>query len=130
MPRQHGSDPSAAQAVLVVEDDAAVRRVLARHLARRGMRVVEAGSVADALLRLAEDSFDLVVTDLSLPGRPGTWLIGDIKARFPGLPVLVVTGALPAGADAAKVELADGVLGKPVEFAELDGELARLCGPF
>lgn len=128
MPGQHGSDPSTVHAVLIVEDDVAVRRVLARHLARRGMRVVEAGSVADALLRLAEDSFDLVVTDLSLPGRPGTWLIGDIKARFPGLPVLVVTGALPAGPEAAKVELADGVLGKPVAFAELDRELARLCG--
>lgn len=51
-----------------------------------------AGTVDDALDQLETAACDLVVTDLTLPGRDGIALVRELKRRQPGLPVLVITG--------------------------------------
>ncbi|GAB4296923.1 MAG: two-component system response regulator CbrB [Thiohalomonadaceae bacterium] len=72
--------------ILIIEDEAVIRASLRRLLQRAGYDVTEAGSVAEAERHLLAD-FDLIITDLRLPGEPGTAIIG----RVPGVPVLVMT---------------------------------------
>ena len=72
--------------VLVVEDETVIRTALRRLLERNGYHVAESGTVQDAAT-LELEEFDLIISDLRLPGAPGTDLIrlaGDV-------PVLIMT---------------------------------------
>jgi CheY-like chemotaxis protein len=97
-----GASPGAT--VLVVEDEAHVRRSIVRILERQGLRVIEARHGADALLAwdAAGGAVDAVVTDLVMPELGGRELVARLRARRPGLPVVVVSGyageAAPGGA--------------------------------
>jgi len=77
--------------ILVAEDDAAVRRVVERHLEDAGYTVaaVEGGSAALALLRAGE--YGALVTDLRMPGMDGLALLAEAKRLDPALPVVVIT---------------------------------------
>ena len=79
--------------VLVADDHAVVRRGLRQMLAETGDVVVaaEAATAAEALDLVRAQAFDVVVLDLSLPGRGGLDLLGEIKALRPELAVLVLT---------------------------------------
>lgn len=98
--------------VLLVEDERALRYLLARALRLAGYQVTEAGSAAAALERFqkAAGDFDLLITDLSLPDRPGEQLRQDLSA----MPALLISGypAQPRGKREA-------VLTKPFSTAEL-----------
>jgi CheY-like chemotaxis protein len=82
------------EAVLVVEDDAQVRRVTMRTLERAGYRVVGAGDAAEALDRFREGAvaFDLVVTDVIMPGLSGRALVAELERLRPGIRALYVSG--------------------------------------
>jgi DNA-binding response OmpR family regulator len=91
--------------VLIVEDDAGVRQGLERGLARAGFDTV---AVAAAREALGVDDYDIALVDLGLPDGDGVDLCRQLRARHPGLPLIVVTGrhdeldvvdALDAGAD-------------------------------
>jgi DNA-binding NarL/FixJ family response regulator len=79
--------------VLVADDHALVRRGLRELLSETADIEVaaEAGSAAEALDLVRRERFDVVVLDLSLPGRGGLDLLGEIKAENDGLPVLILT---------------------------------------
>jgi two-component system, cell cycle sensor histidine kinase and response regulator CckA len=79
--------------VLLVEDEAVVRGVVERTLQRAGYRVVVATSGDEALaLTGADGRFDLVITDIVMPGLNG-WELGKrLGERWPGLPVLYISG--------------------------------------
>ena len=77
---------TAKHKVLVVEDEQVIRTALRRLLERHDYQVSEAGSVKDGLDLLAEQTFDIVVSDLRLPGAPGTDLI-----KATSTPVLIMT---------------------------------------
>lgn len=110
--------------ILVVEDDAALITALERGLRDAGFAVDLAANAEDAIDLLAIDPFDAMILDLGLPGADGLTLLGLLRERGLGLPVLVLTarGELEdrvAGLDAG----ADDYLRKPFAFPEL---LARL----
>jgi signal transduction histidine kinase len=102
--------------VLIAEDDPDVRQVAAAHLDDLGHAhvAVESGIAALALLERGE-RFDLVVTDHAMPGLSGCELALEIGARWPALPVLLVTGFAEIGAAPAGVS----VLTKPFTREEL-----------
>ncbi|HUJ59196.1 MAG TPA: sigma-54 dependent transcriptional regulator [Kofleriaceae bacterium] len=75
--------------ILLVDDEPGVLFTLSELLAERGHRVVTARSGAEALTKL--DDADAVVTDLSMPGMDGLELMGQVVARDPTLPVLLLT---------------------------------------
>ncbi len=79
-------------AVLVAEDDAVVRAILANVLLERGLDVTAVGDGREALARLAERDFDLVVSDVSMPRMGGLELADHLRRAHPALPVLLVTG--------------------------------------
>ena len=118
--------------IFVVEDDDDINNVVAAALARAGYACAQAfsGSEARLLLKAAtaagEAPFDLVITDLMLPGASGEELVREIRARSDA-PVIVVSARAEPG---DKVELlklgADDYLAKPFDLDEL---LARVAVP-
>ncbi len=78
--------------LLLVEDEAALRSAVAEQLTDRGYRVVQAGTGEEALDRLADFAFDVVVTDLRLPGLTGSTVIEEARQRYPNIIAIVVTG--------------------------------------
>jgi PAS domain S-box-containing protein len=107
--------------VLAVDDDALVLMNTASMLEDLGHEVVEANSGAEALARLSEGSFDLVVTDHAMPRMTGLQLATAIRERWPGTPILIATGyaELPDSSGYQPPRLA-----KP--FAQADLEAAVL----
>ncbi len=85
--------PPAGMTVLVVEDEPAVRAVVVRSLERGGFRVLQASDAAVALQVVdREGRPDLVLTDLMMPGIGGAELARRLKARWPDLPVMFMSG--------------------------------------
>ncbi|MCB4823293.1 response regulator [Roseicella aerolata] len=79
--------------VLLVDDEALVRTTLAENLATHGWIISEAESGAAALAWLdGGEAFDLLVTDLAMPGMDGLAVIREARRRRPGMPALLVTG--------------------------------------
>ncbi len=118
--------PAHAQRVLVVDDDPAVRLVLARALARCGYEVFVAASGADALAQLHRDpSVAAVLSELAMPTvRIGAEFAAELHVRHPGLPILFVTATVPAGDLLAEPGI--GVVAKPAGVTELRDALATL----
>jgi len=77
--------------VLVVDDDAGICRTLAEILEAEGCSVATACNGADALARVEAAPFDVVLTDVVMPKMDGHELFCEIRERFPGLPVLMMT---------------------------------------
>jgi CheY-like chemotaxis protein len=91
--------PLSERVVLVVDDEGMVRHVAARVLADAGFRVLEAsdGMEAFALLAPMDGAVDLVLTDIKMPKMSGTELAEAVTSRWPGVPVLLMSGyGLPA----------------------------------
>jgi PAS domain S-box-containing protein len=85
--------PAAQAAILLIEDDAALRGLLARSLEREGHQVTQAHDGEEALAILGQGApFDLLVTDAVLPGRSGPKLARQIEADHPRLRVLFISG--------------------------------------
>ena len=110
---------------LIVDDEAEPRQLLARVLRKEGYDVEEASGGGVALLALSQRNFDLVLTDLSMPGLSG-WEVARRLRQHPitrGLPIIVVSAlARPQEREAALHAGCDAYLSKPF----LPDELARV----
>jgi DNA-binding response OmpR family regulator len=78
--------------ILMVEDDPFVGRVIARFLDREGFTIDIASSAEDVFYRLNLKHYDLVLTDLHLPGMSGAELVDQLRRDAPDLPVILMTG--------------------------------------
>lgn len=79
--------------ILVVDDDPEVREILAETLTEFGYGVIQAGSGEEALSLLGGGpDFDLVITDVRMPGMSGLELVDEARARRPALRVIVISG--------------------------------------
>jgi len=115
----HGSRLGDGRQVLVVEDDRAVRSTVAAYLAREGFRVIEAIDVPGGL-RVMSSEFDVVITDIGLPGPSGLDLVSALKARWPEAQVIVMTGHREVEAAANAINAgADRYLLKPFDISDL-----------
>jgi PAS domain S-box-containing protein len=111
---------TAALRVLVVDDEAAVARVAQQAFSLDGHIVAVAGSGEAALQQLAAAPCDLVLTDVRLgAGMTGWELAAAIRARHPGVRVVVATGAGRLDADEASHRGVDAVITKPYRLADL-----------
>lgn len=106
--------------VLVVDDDAQVRRVARRGLEQAGVDVVEAATGPDAIALVHELEVDVAVLDRQLPGMSGLELIGELRRVAPSLHIIMLTGA-SAEADRVLglVSGADDYMVKPFSAREL-----------
>ncbi|WP_296275798.1 sigma-54-dependent response regulator transcription factor FleR [Pseudomonas sp. UBA7530] len=105
-----------AAKVLLVEDDRALREALADTLCLGGHDYRAVDCAEAALVALAEEPFGLVVSDVNMPGMDGHQLLAQIRARYPQLPVLLMTafGAVERAVDAIRQGAADYLV-KPFE---------------
>jgi two-component system KDP operon response regulator KdpE len=110
--------------VLIVDDEPVVLRALRVALEAQDYAVVATLNGEDALARITNGAFDLVLLDLGLPGLSGFDVINRVRVLFPTLPIIVLSAQ---GEDAVKVEAldlgADDYVSKPFSVREL---LARV----
>ena len=84
--------PDASKHVLLVEDEAPLRQAVAEQLTDRGYQVEQADSGEAAVARLSEFAFDIIITDLRLPGLDGAHVLETAVKRYPDIIAIVVTG--------------------------------------
>lgn len=109
--------------ILIVEDETIIRSALRRLMERNHYQVSEAGSVQEAQERFSIPSFDIIVSDLRLPGAPGTELI----KLGQGAPVLIMTSyaSLRSAVDSMKMGAVD-YIAKPFDHDEMLQTVARI----
>jgi len=109
--------------ILIVEDETIIRSALRRLLERNQYEVSEAGSVQEAIDNYSIPGFDLIISDLRLPGAPGTELIGLAEGR----PVLIMTSyaSLRSAVDSMKMGAMD-YIAKPFDHDEMLQAVARI----
>ena len=114
--------------VLIVDDDEALRGLLARELSRSGHRVAQAADAARCLALVQESEPDAVLLDLLLPDRPGIEVLRQLRAERPAVEVVVLTahGTIDTALAAMKLGAYD-YLRKPCHLQELEITLQRAC---
>jgi len=117
---------SALRKVLVVDDDPVVGKSFDRVLSDKGYVVITASNGQEALNKLGAESFDVVYTDIKMPGMDGLEVAERVKAKRPWVPVVIVTGygttASEARAEAAGVS---AFLHKPLSPEMIEGSAQK-----
>jgi len=129
-------DPAASprpmrQRVLVVDDEASIRDLLAKTLALAEYDVDTASDAASALERLrdAGPDYGLLIADLKMPGMDGLSLIRQVKRLTPSLPIIIITGFSTESAAIEAVNLGvAGYLTKPFRVPQVLAAAAKALG--
>lgn len=111
---------STATRILIVDDEPDIRELLEITLSRMNLATQSAGDLATARNMLAAEPFNLCLTDMRLPDGDGLELVRDIQARYPHVPVAVITahGSTETAIEALKSGAFDFV-SKPVDLVKL-----------
>ena len=114
--------------ILIVDDEASQRSVLAGYLRKNHPAVAEAGSAAEALKRIKGESVEIVLTDFKMPGKSGLDLLKEIRQISPGTSVVLITafGTIEGAVEAMR-EGAYDYITKPIDLQELDFLLHRIA---
>jgi DNA-binding response OmpR family regulator len=114
--------------LLIVDDDKEIQSMLKDYLIKKRYEVFSASDGLESLklLETEQPGFDLVITDLVMPNISGVGLIAIIKKKFPGLPVIAITGWGEHPEALATEVHADQVLEKPFDLYELEKSLKKL----
>lgn len=115
--------------VLIVEDDRELREALCTTLKLAGLKYVEADCAENALVQLDKRHIDIVVSDVNMPGMDGHELLRQVKAKVPGLPMMLITayGQIKHAVDAMQAGAADYLV-KPFEPKVLIQSITRILG--
>lgn len=109
--------------ILVIDDNSEFRDILRTHLEANGHRIVVAGNGEEGLALLERGGIDMVLTDILMPQRDGLEVLREARRRWPGLPVIAVSGGgwIKANELLGMAERlgADQVLQKPVRRDDL-----------
>jgi len=115
--------------IMVVDDDEGIRYILSTALSGMGYDVVTASSGIEALNLSLKSSFALVLTDLEMPGMDGWNLASRIKNRFPGIPVILMTGyAKKDVMERMKGSSVDYVIFKPFRLEDILKTAQKMLG--
>ena len=113
--------------ILVLDDEPMVAKTVRMVLALQGYEVEVAQSGKEALSLLEQSVFDLVITDYSMPEMTGDELALHVKARWPELPVIMLTAFAENIRNSPNVAICvDAVIGKSFNMVELRLTVARL----
>jgi two-component system OmpR family response regulator len=113
--------------ILLVEDEPRIIRLLERGLGAHGHQLVAAENGEDGLLMADDAGVELVILDIGLPGMDGHQVLGELRARRPELPVLMLTARDDVGSKVRALDAgADDYLTKPFALEELMARLRAL----
>ena len=111
--------------VLIVDDEAGIREVLKRWLELGGFDTVEAKDSSAAMQLLGSSMpIDVVLADLEMPGQGGLWLVEQVRAQYPAIPIVLATADSQVP---GSVSLQPGVVGylvKPFTAASIHAAMA------
>ena len=114
-----------AQHLLLVDDETSFREVIAERLAEHGFHVEQAGTGEEAVAKLTDFAFDILITDLRLPGVDGRQVLDEAFARYPDIVAIVITGYATIREAVEVTRLgAEGFISKPFQFEELMHEIS------
>lgn len=117
--------------ILLADDERPFLDTTADLLRRERFVCDTATSAAEAIARVAVSRYDLLISDLEMPGNRDLALVRDIAARDGGLPVIIVTGYPSTGSAIASIELpVAAYLVKPVDFQDLVTHVDRAIGRY
>jgi PAS domain S-box-containing protein len=123
--KELSSEPSKA-CILIIDDEKIVRGAIQEILEDEGHIVVGAESGEEGIEKFRQDVFDIVLTDLGMPGMPGWDVVAKIKEINPQVPVVLLTGwANQTDVKRAKESGVDLILGKPISSKELISMVAQ-----
>ena len=123
-----GSPTASGEHILLVEDQDVIRGVITEILTKLGYEVTQASDGLEGLsIAMAAETFDLIITDIGLPGVSGRSLADTVRSRRPHVPVLLITGYDP-GAIHTSPSLPAGMalLSKPFNVETLSEQVRRL----
>lgn len=124
-PRPPASAPQGVGRILVVDDEAALRQVLAKYLGSLGYQVSVAADGHDAITALERDpAYDLVLTDLVMPRVGGKELVGWLENNAPEVGILCMSGTPGATGSSAEPWSASRVIAKPVTLEVVAARVA------
>ncbi len=115
--------------ILIAEDDPDARRLLASLMNQLGFNVAEATDGLDAIHRLRDAEFDLVIVDLMMPRIDGYVVIRYLEEQRPDTRAIVISGVRPEELDGiGHSDVVDAVLPKPIDFTELTARVQQSVG--
>ncbi len=115
--------------ILVVDDDPVIGRSFGRVLSGKDYAVTDAESGEAAIARLGAEDYDLVVTDIRMPGMSGFEVAERVRAEHPRTPVLIMTGYGSDEAEArAKALGVAGFLHKPLSAETIESSVSAALG--
>lgn len=118
---------SGCGSVLVVDDEPIIRDLLVGIVRREGFQVAAAANGKDALAIMERQKVSLVITDLMMPEMDGMELLVEVKEKYPGTPVVLVTGKRSKAARGnAMAAQADGYIIKPFKNLEIAQKIESL----
>lgn len=127
------TDQQSDAEILVIDDDAIMRDLMADWLDAAGYRVRTATSCGAWISQLFRQAPALIITDMCMPGPCNADAIGSLKKKHPGTTVIAVSGHFESGqsmsAEGALAAGADRALAKPIKRADLMQAVAELVGP-
>jgi DNA-binding response OmpR family regulator len=119
--------------VLLVEDDRELRTLLARHLRRSHLEVVEARDAEDALTRLGDaicrcgaSQFDAMISDVRMPGVTGMYVAAELRRCDWAMPIVLITAFGSESTHAEAARLGAKLLDKPIDLDELTATVNEL----
>ncbi|MBK8740992.1 MAG: response regulator [Betaproteobacteria bacterium] len=116
---------SALRNILVVDDDPVVGKSFSRVLSGKGYAVITAANAQEALAKMQDSKYDLIYTDIKMPGMDGLELAERVKAAQPWTPVVIVTGyGTTAQEQRAKAAGVSAFLHKPLSPEMIEGSAA------
>ena len=114
--------------VLVVDDEHLMRKMVRSILVKEGYSVTQATDGDDALVKLEKSRFDIVITDINMPGSDGFQLLTAIREAHPEIGVIVMTGFGDSTTpDRARALGADEYITKPFNSREIEVIVERVC---
>ena len=106
--------------ILIVDDEAMIRRLLHVKLSRQGYQCEEAGNAIEALDKMRTYAADLIMLDMKMPGKSGMELLAELKANYPDTAVIMATAVAEANLAIQCMRLgADDYITKPFNLDEV-----------
>jgi len=117
-----------SKVILHLDDEPAIREILAAYLTQKGYRVVSAETPTEALQAIGKEHPDLIITDLQLGDGDGLETVDQMRTAQPGVPIILLTGVLidPRVARQSLANKVDAYLQKTLPLQKLSDEIDRL----